>query len=87
MDRSNELLETPMAQWCKLVESMSSEDLFETEAELSQLAVLAARASAYVSRRYNGGKHADCVKRQNEVTRKVRVALGYTYAKADDVTF
>jgi hypothetical protein len=86
MDRSNELLEAPMVHWAKLCERMSQEDRLETEGVLAQLATRAARASAYLSRRETGGKHDDAVKRQNEVARRVRHALGYTYGR-DDITF
>lgn len=45
-----------------------------------------ARYSAYISRRINGGKHEDAVRAQNRAARRVRQALGYTYAD-DAVNF
>lgn len=86
MDRSDELMGAPMVEWRKLCEKMSQEDRRETEETLAQLATRAARASAYLSRRETGGKHDDAVRRQNQVARSVRQALGYTYGR-DDITF
>lgn len=60
--------------------------LQEAERRAAILATQYSRLSAYLSRRVAGGKHADAVKAQNNVARRVRQALGYTYAD-DSITF
>lgn len=81
-----QFLDLAMVDWQKTIDAMPQNERHELESYLAALAQHSARASAYISRRVMGGKHEDAVKRQNEVARKVRQALGYTYAD-DKVTF
>jgi hypothetical protein len=80
------LLRTPMVRWDARYKRMSENDRWETSEQAVLVAVRAARLCAYLSRRRSGGTHADAVKAQNEAARKVRQALGDTYAN-DAITF
>lgn len=89
MDRVNrtlEILYLAPVDWAATVERMSTEERYELERAIVGDAVQLARFSAYIGRRITGGNHAAGVKRQNQVARKVRQALGYTYAD-DAITF
>lgn len=83
---TREFLDRPFTMWSALYPSLATEDAAKIEAEAAALATAAARLSAYLSRRMGGGLHEDAVKRQNQAARKVRQALGYTYAD-DAITF
>lgn len=63
-----------------------TEELQEAERRAAALATHYARVSAYLSRRMSGGRHDAAVQAQNRTARKVRQALGYTYAD-DKITF
>lgn len=76
----------PMVEWSTLWQTYDLDEARRREADAALVAVRAARFSAYLGRRMSGGKHVDAVKRQNQVARKVRQALGYTYAD-DRITF
>lgn len=76
----------PMVDWAARYARLSEAERYEVEREMSARAVHYARASAYLSRRMNGGTHGDAVKRQNQTAAKVRGALGYTYKEAP-ITF
>ena len=80
------LLRTPPVRWERAVTRMRTDDRMRLCDEAAALATRAARISAYVSRRLSGGKHADAVTAQNQAARRVRQALGYTYAD-DKITF
>lgn len=77
-----------MVEWEAAVDALgaNSAPAFTIDSEAMNRAVYYARMAAYISRRRSGGKHADAVKAQNQVARRVRQALGYTYAD-DKVTF
>ena len=79
-------LKIPPVRWEALNARLSTTDRMKLEDQLTHLTVWTARLAAYLGRRQSGGKHADAVKRQNQVARKVRQALGYTYAD-DKITF
>jgi hypothetical protein len=82
-DKPNTILESfPMAGWAGVTETMDIDARYTEERRAAEAAVYYARLSAYLSRRMSGGKHADAVKRQNQVAAKVRQALGYTYKEA-----
>jgi hypothetical protein len=44
------------------------------------------RKVAYINERTYGGTHAEAVRHQNKILRRVRKATGYTYPK-QDITF
>lgn len=83
---TDEALLLAPVDWSALYESLDTNQRYELERQLSQDAVQLARLAAYISRRQTGGKHDDAVKAQNTAARKVRQALGYTYAD-DKITF
>lgn len=66
--------------WDATISALSPDQLYTIERTISSDAIKLARFAAYLSRRMTGGKHADAVKAQNQTARKVRQALGYTYA-------
>jgi len=76
----------PPVRWDAYCTKLSTDQRYELERMISSDAVQLARFSAYLSRRMSGGKHADAVKAQNRAARRVRQALGYTYAD-DAITF
>lgn len=74
------IINRPMAAWDKAVTKLPTQARMDLLQELGVLTIRAARLEAYLYRRHAGGKHADAVKAQNQVARRVRQALGYTYA-------
>ena len=76
----------PMVKWEAIVDRMGTAEKMDEADRAAAYAVRLARWNAYVSRRLSGGKHAHAVKAQNQAARKVRQALGYTYAD-DAITF
>lgn len=84
--KHNDLLYAPITQWKEIADSPITTAIQDAERQAAHLATTYARMSAYFSRRMAGGKHADAVKAQNIAARKVRQALGYTYAD-DKITF
>ena len=76
----------PMVEWDAAYNAMTFDERRVADDDAAAQATKYARLSAYLSRRMSGGGHADAVKRQNEVARKVRQALGFTY-KDDAITF
>lgn len=77
-------LNKPMTRWPNLIKNgRITTRVWDLEREASNIAVHAARFSAYLSRRINGGNHADAVRHQNNVAAKVRAALGYTQRRSD----
>lgn len=73
-------------EWPALYDRLTVGERMALDSALSDIATKAARLSAYLSRRATGGDHKAAVQRQNQVARKVRQALGYTYAD-DKITF
>lgn len=51
----------------------------EIASMLDDITTRAARASVYITTRHHGGTHADAVRAQNRIARKIRKVLGYTY--------
>lgn len=84
--RALRFMATPMVRWHATINRMNTSDRMALTDTLAAFAQTATRASAYVSRRHTGGRHIEAVKAQNQACRKVRQALGYTYAD-DQVTF
>lgn len=80
------LLNVPMVRWERAVDRMSTDEQMRLSDTAAALATRAARLSAYISRRHTGGKHVVAVHAQNRAARRVRQALGYTYAD-DKITF
>jgi hypothetical protein len=81
LERARRRARIPMVQWEDACKSLSQTDAMALSDTAAQEAVLLARYSAYLSRlRVTGGNHTDAVKQQNFAARKVRQALGYTYA-------
>jgi hypothetical protein len=76
----------PMRHWETRYNGLGTDERMKLCDSAAQAATWLARLSAYVSRRMSGGKHGDAVKAQNRAARRVRQALGYTYAD-DKVTF
>lgn len=76
----------PMVQWDQHVAGFDTDTRYEVERRLAHHAERYTRACAYLSRRMSGGNHDHAVKAQNGAARKVRQALGYTYAN-DKITF
>lgn len=85
-DRTRTILDLPPVQWDQYCTDLGTDQRYELERQISSQAVQLARFSAYLSRRMAGGKHSDAVQAQNRAARKVRQALGYTYAD-DAITF
>lgn len=80
------ILKTPPVKWERAVKKMGIDERMKLCDEAAAIATRAARVNAYISRFLSGGKHADAVKAQNRAARRVRQALGYTYAD-DSITF
>lgn len=74
------MLLLPPVDWQRAYNLLREAERYDFEQTIAATAVQAARLSAYISRRQSGGRHEDAVKRQNQVARRVRQALGYTYA-------
>jgi hypothetical protein len=85
-NRTTEILLLAPVDWDAEYQRLTTDQRYALELATALDAVRLARFSAYVSRRLAGGKHADAVKAQNQTARKVRQALGYTYAD-DKITF
>ena len=85
-NRTAEILLLAPVDWDREYQRLTTDERYELERAITCDAVQLARFSAYLSRRMAGGKHGDAVKRQNQTARKVRQALGYTYAD-DKITF
>jgi hypothetical protein len=85
-EKTVQILTLPPVDWDKTIAELNTDERYELERQITCDAVQLARFSAYLSRRMAGGKHVDAVKRQNSVARRVRLALGYTYAD-DRITF
>lgn len=83
---AQDIMNAAMVEWQDRINGLPQHEAYRLESELATLATHAARLSAYISRRLTGGKHDDAVKAQNTAARKVRQALGYTYAD-DSVRF
>lgn len=74
------LIDRPMSEWESTIDALPMDERMELIEQFSARATHLARLAAYLSRRLTGGKHADAVKAQNRAARKVRQALGFTYA-------
>lgn len=85
-ERAQDLLDRPIQEWQLAVASLSTELRQSIESDIAALTIKAARLSAYLTVCTLGGGHEQAVKRQNQVARKVRRAMGYTYAD-DAITF
>ena len=79
-------LDVSMVRWEKRIEALSTDERMRLADQCASACVWLARLNAYISRRISGGKHKDGVVAQNRAARKVRQALGYTYAD-DKITF
>lgn len=84
--RVRDWLELPLAQWASEYERMSMAERIGLADRLASQVEWMTRVNAYISRRMSGGQHKDAVTAQNRAVRKVRQALGYTYAD-DKITF
>lgn len=75
-----------MVDWCAHYEKLSTDERMHTNDHAAATCERLARFVAYTSRRMAGGKHTDAVRAQNTAGRRVRQALGFTYAD-DKITF
>ena len=84
--RTRRAAKRPMVQWERYVNRMKQDERMQIGDTAAHLAEHYTRLSAYLSRRMSGGRHVDAVRAQNTAARRVRQALGYTYAD-DKITF
>lgn len=92
----NELLYAPMVEWRERIDRAPARDRLDAEAQALDLAVRAARISAYLGTLAELGRdarhptddfdHARAVTRQNAVAARVRKGLGFTIPR-DDISF
>lgn len=85
-DRLPLLVAAPMNTWQHGADHIDAETLRALSDEAADLAVKAARASAYLNARYLGRAHIDGVDAQNRVAKALRKAFGFTYPQ-DDISF
>lgn len=90
---ANPLLRTPMVKWRARTAKLTNTERQKLIDELDALAIRCARLSGYLTSQLIGGNdptddqiHAAAVARSNRTARKVRKALGFTYAN-DPITF